>query len=261
MRIGFIQFKPLLGKKKENLERAEALLNDVNAEIVVLPELFNTGYLFLSKEEIQPLAEDKDGDTIRMLKYSAKRNNLNIVAGFAEFSNGEIYNSAVLVRKDQSIEIYRKIHLFYKEKELFTPGNIKPTVYNVDGIKIGIIVCFDYFFPELIRTLALKGASIICHPSNLVLPFAPIVMPVRSIENRVFTITANRIGREKKDNIEYKFIGMSQITDPTGKVLKRASKDKEEVQIVDIDVAEAENKWLNEKNNIFKDRREDMYFV
>jgi len=105
------------------------------------------------------------------------------------------------------------------------------------------------------RTLALKGADIVAHPANLVLPYAPRAMPIRSLENRVFSITANRIGEERG----LRFIGMSQINSPRAEILLRASEDKEEVGVVEINIEEARNKRLNEFNDIFKDRRPEHY--
>ena len=113
------------------------------------------------------------------------------------------------------IGCYRKTHLFFEETLFFTPGDTGFHVWDIGPAKIGIMVCFDWYYPESARTLALKGADIIRHPSNLVLPNCPDSMPVRCLENRVFAVTCNRIGNEArggKDQLTY--IGNSEVVTP-----------------------------------------------
>jgi len=110
------------------------------------------------------------------------------------------------------------------------------------------------------RSMALKGAEIIAHPSNLVLPHCPQAMITRCLENRIYAITADRIGNESRVPDEsFHFIGQSQVVDPDGKILIRASETDEEVQIIEIDLDKARTKFLNNTNDIFKDRRPDLY--
>jgi predicted amidohydrolase len=112
------------------------------------------------------------------------------------------------------------------------------------------------------RTLALRGAELILHPSNLILPYCPHVMPYRCLENRVFAITANRIGVESRKNDQtLRFIGMSQIASPLGEILARASDDQEELLTVEINPELARNKSINPYNDLFKDRRPEMYVL
>lgn len=123
-----------------------------------------------------------------------------------------------------------------------------------------MLICFDYMFPEAARILALKGAQIICHPANLVLPiYGQEITKSRAIENRVFWIMANRCGQDKRDNKELNFTGESQIVDPTGKILFRASADEEILKVMEIDPKAANNKWVTEANDLFADRRADLY--
>ena len=122
------------------------------------------------------------------------------------------------------------------------------------------MICFDWRFPEIVRSLALNGAEIIAHPSNLVLPHCPQAMITRCLENRVYAITANRVGNENRiPNETLHFIGQSQVVDPDGNILIRASEIEEEVQIVEVDLGKARDKFINSKNDIFKDRRPDLY--
>jgi predicted amidohydrolase len=122
------------------------------------------------------------------------------------------------------------------------------------------MICFDWIFPETVRTLALNGAQLIAHPANLVLPYCPDAMITRSIENRVFTATANRTGKERLScGEELTFIGGSQVTGIDGKRLGRLSRHEENVLVVEINPAEADNKAITDKNNIFTDRKPGLY--
>lgn len=262
MKVGFVQMEPKLLDLNANLSKAERLIGEAakqGAKLIVLPELFDTGYNFETKEEVAEIAQQiPDGETTQFLVEQAREHEVFTVAGTAEKDErGKLYNSAVIVGPIGwgYIGKYRKIHLFYREKLFFEPGNLGFHVFNIGIAKVGIMICFDWFFPESMRTLALKGADIVAHPANLVLPYAPRAMPIRSLENRVFSITANRIGEERG----LKFIGMSQINSPKAEILLRASEDKEEVGVVDINIEEARNKKLNEFNDIFKDRKPEYY--
>ena len=256
MKVGFLQTSPVFGKKDENIDTALAKINQLDADLVVLPELFSTGYQFTSKEETLALAEIvPDGQTTRVLINLSKEKDLYIVAGLSERENGRCYNSAVLVGPHGFIGCYRKLHLFYNEKKWFEPGNVELNVYDIGLAKIGIMICFDWFFPEVARNLALKGADIICHPANLVLPYCPQAMITRCLENRVFAITANRIGTEKRSKEQLTFIGTSQIVGTKGEVLYRASTDRDETIVVEINPMNARDKQVTPVNHLFNDRR------
>lgn len=261
MKLGFYQFRPRFGAKEENLSKIEAALNGLEADILVLPELCTTGYLFATREELWNLAEPiPDGRTVRRLLKIARRNRLNLVAGIAEQAKDKLYNSALLITSDRQIHKYRKAHLFFHEKEIFDPGDTRFPVQEIDGVKIGILICFDYLFPEATRRLALSGAQIICHPSNLVLAeYGQLISRARAIENRIFWILANRCGVEKRGRERLNFTGTSQIISPKGKLLAQASKVRECLKVVEVDPDEAKDKWVTPTNNIFEDRREDLY--
>jgi len=148
---------------------------------------------------------------------------------------------------------------FDREKLFFQPGAKTPAVSPIEGGKIGMMVCFDWFYPEVARVLAIDGAQVICHPSNLVLPWCQDAMRTRSIENRVFSITSNRIGTEKRGNIALTFTGKSQIVDPSGEVIVSASERSESLKIADVDLDEALNKSVTPNNDLFKDRKVAFY--
>ena len=123
------------------------------------------------------------------------------------------------------------------------------------------MICFDWRFPETARTLALLGADLIAHPSNLVLTHCPQAMITRCLENRVFAITADRVGTEDRlEGETLNFMGQSQVVDPNGNILIRASILDEAVHVVHLDLNLARNKALNSRNHIFNDRRIDLYY-
>ena len=262
MKIGFLQFKPEFGSVKLNSEKIYKTLIDKDFDLMVLPELANSGYLFSNFGELESTAEEIPNSIFSEKLFDlCKKKNAYIVSGICEKSGDKFYNSSVLYYPKGEYKVYRKIHLFDSEKKWFTPGNIPLEVHDIGIYKLGMMVCFDWIFPETARTLTLKGAQIIAHPSNLVMPYCQNAMFVRALENHVFTITANRTGKDIKQNgDELYFTGESVMLSPKGKYLVRASEDKEECVIVDIDVSEAENKNINENNNLFEDRRSDMYF-
>ncbi len=267
MKVGFMQFSPLLGRKKENVERVINSLRGAKADLLVLPELFSTGYLFLNEEELRRSAETiPGGPTVSEFLELAKEENTNLVFGIAERADDKLFNSSVLLTPKGDFFVYRKLHLFDREKLLFSPGDKKLEVFDIGEVKIGMMICFDWIFPEVARTLALKGADIICHPSNLILPYCQEAMITRCIENRVFAITSNRTGREKVGDpaedgggVELTFTGNSQIVDPKGRIVAKADGKEEKVCVVEIDPSLAKDKKVTAKNDIFKDRRRDFY--
>jgi len=259
MKVGYIQNSPIFGEVEKNFSQINKLSSGVNADLIVLPELFATGYTFTSKEEAQEMAEGVDGITANFLKEISNKTGAVIVGGFIEKEGSNIYNAAIMVLDDNIIGTYRKIHLYFKEKKWFSPGNKPFEVHQVNGMNIGMMICFDWIFPESVRSLALLGADIIAHSANLVLPYCQKAMVTRCLGNRVFGITANRIGTEKRGQDEFKFTGGSQITAIDGEILSSAPVNEVLVDVVDIDVLNARNKSLNEYNNLFEDRKPELY--
>ncbi len=261
MKVGFLQMEPDFGRVRRNVERAFSLMGDCEADLMVLPELFNTGYQFASRDEVKALAEEvPEGFTTEAFIYEARKRKTYFVFGIAEKVRDRFFNSAVLVGPEGFIGVYRKIHLFSMERLWFAPGEDGFPVFDIGMARVGLMICFDWLFPEAARVLALEGADIICHPSNLVLPHCPDAMVTRCLENRVFAITANRIGREERiPGKVLNFIGKSQIVSPMGKILYRAPEDREEVRILDISPEEARDKLITPENDIFLDRRKEFY--
>jgi predicted amidohydrolase len=199
VKIGFLQLRPQFGRVKDNVKSAKSLLSGLEDATVVLPELFNTGYLFRNMDEVKELSESASrGYTVGEMKKIAKKQRLNLVFGMAERKDRKYYNSSVFISAAGKVQTYQKVHLFDREKLFFQPGTRTFKAYPIEGAKIGMMVCFDWIYPEVTRILALQGAQIICHPSNLVLPYCQDAMRTRSIENRLFTITAHRCGGSRR---------------------------------------------------------------
>jgi len=295
MKVSVLQFKPKLLDKAHNLGKLSEMLAGIKTDLVVLPELAISGYVFNSHQEVLSIAEEAGkGESFELFTALAKDNDCSIVYGFPELDSSflppstsflrkqespksnevldqvqiqdtntpKLYNSCALINPDGSWHLYRKTHLFYREKLFFSPGDTGFFVCEAkSGVKIGMMICFDWQFPEAARTLALKGAQLICHPSNLVLPWCQQAMKTRSLENRVFSLTSNRIGKEGKGENELTFTGASQILNPKGELLASLSTTEEGIATVDIDPNEANNKQVTELNNAFADRRPEMYYL
>ena len=262
LKIAAIQTSPVFGDIDGNLARALALIPD-GCDLAVLPELFASGYQFRDTAEALAVAEEaapngSGGPVTATLTARAAATGTTLVAGLAERAGDAVYNSAVLIRPDGSREIYRKVHLFDREKEIFAPGDLGFPVFTACGAKIGLMVCFDWIFPEAARSLALAGAQILCHPSNLLLPWCPAAMITRCQENRVFAVTSNRVGHEDRTGQRLDFIGMSEIVSPLGDILKRMGREEEGAVVADIDLDTIE-KQVTPRNHIFDDRRPDQY--
>ncbi|RKX84046.1 MAG: acyltransferase [Spirochaetes bacterium] len=259
-RIGYFQFKPILGDPGANRKVIAESLKGIDADLIVLPELAFTGYSMRDRAAVSELTETPaESQSIDMLTELCSAGNCHIVAGFAEKDEKKLYNSAVLVGPDGLIGVYRKIHLFGFEKELFDPGPDAPVVYDIGGLKVGMMVCFDWFFPETARLLALAGADVIAHPSNLVLDWCQKSMITRCLENNLFAVTANRFGSETREGKELTFTGGSQITAPRGVILSSASTDSDNVSIIEIDEQQARDKNVTPANHLLNDRRVELY--
>ncbi len=261
MKVGFYQFGPVFGDVTGNIQTVRDALNESEADLIVLPELFNTGYQFVSEGEVRELSEPiPGGDTCEALMQIADDKGIYIVGGVAEREGNKVYNSCVLVGPEGFIGRYRKLHLFYEEKRWFQRGNEPPPVFDLRGARVGLMICFDWFFPETARMLAVQGADILCHPANLIFTLCHQVMLTRCLENRVFAVTCNRTGQEqRKPDKALTYTGGSQIVDPHGNLLSRAGETESEGQVVEIDPETARDKNFNEFNNILDDRRVDVY--
>jgi predicted amidohydrolase len=227
---------------------------------VVLPELFNTGYLFRSRAEALALSEDAGrGPTVRRLAEFARDQGTTIVAGLCERRGRDPFNSAVWVRPRGPSGVYRKVHLFDREKRFFRPGREPWPVFRLGAARIGVLICFDWRFPEAARSLALAGADLLAHPSNLVQRPCQESMRTRALENRVFAVTANRVGEDHQGRDRIRFTGRSQLVSPDGGVLVRAGAGRPWARVMTVDLREARDKWVTAVNHLFRDRFPALY--
>ena len=257
LKIAQIQFSPRLGKLLYNLKKVEELLEKSRtADLVIIPELANTGYNFNDRTHALELASEVGkSDFAEMLRETSRKQNQYIVSGFHEKEGDELFNTSLLFSPAGEIGKYRKIHLFLNEKEIYSKGNLGLSVFQVEGFKMGMLICFDYHFPEVWRIMALKGAGFIAHPSNLITYKAFKVVPAQAVVNRIFIFTTNRIGTEG----DVSFSGRSFAVDPEGEIIAEASRDQEEILFTTFNPDFARNKMLTEKNHVLSDRFPEDY--
>lgn len=261
------QFSPQFGDIEGNLERICRMIVSCGADLIVFPELSLSGYQFQNRDEAFSLAiEIPGGREIDILQQAANDTDTHVVLGVAERSGDSLYNSALLIKpaakiidNDEAVTIYRKLHLFDREKEIFNPGATALKAVDTIVGRIGMMICFDWIFPEVARILALDGAQILCHPSNLVLQYCQRAMFARSVENGVYSITCNRIGTESRTEKELTFTGSSQILGNRGELLAQAGSDSEEIIRVEIEPAVADDKMISDNNHVLSDRRTEYY--
>jgi predicted amidohydrolase len=254
------------------LERNRALTKDAvreavaaGARLIVLPELSNSGYVFESAEEARACAEPADGPMLRSWSEEAERGDAVVVGGFCELGeDGLLYNSAAVVDGGGVLAVYRKLHLWDREQLVFEPGRDCAPVLETRIGRIGVGVCYDLNFPEVARGLALAGADIVVLPANF--PGHPRPEGERPIEvtlamatahlNHVFVAVCDRCGDER--GVEW--VGGSVICDQEGWILAGPPEGGGPGMVVaDCDFALARNKAWNERNDVFGDRRPDLY--
>jgi predicted amidohydrolase len=260
VKVGFFQFAPIFGSPDKNRQTLVEGVSQSGVDLLVAPELATSGYFFPSTAEAERLAEPIPGPTTEALEKAAAESGTTVVTGIAERGGNILYNSAVIVGPEGLIGTYRKVHLFNEEKLHFSPGTDDFFIFELQGVRVGVLVCFDHMFPEAARSLALRGAQIICHPSNLVLPeYAQLTSRVRALENRVFWILANRWGEESVADRTLTYTGTSQVVHPRGTILSRADARSDMISTVEIDPDDAKNKLVTPLNDLFEDRRPELY--
>lgn len=268
VKVAAIQMDVEFGEKKHNLRQTLAFIDDAatqGASLVVLPELCLTGYMFDSRKELASLAEDvPEGEACRTWAAKAKERNVHIVAGLPERDGSRFYNTAVLIGPDGFIGKHRKLHSWDQEKLFMEPGDLGLQVFHTPVGRIGVTICYDAFFPEVLRILALLGVDIICDPTNWVLvpdiitpenPPTPYLHMAGTILNGVFMICADRVGSERGCD----YLGHSCVIGPKGFVTGPASYNKEEILVAEINTSEARCKLWSGLADRMNDRRTDIY--
>ncbi|KAA0000105.1 MAG: carbon-nitrogen hydrolase family protein [Thermoplasmata archaeon] len=257
MKVCVVSASPKVGNKKRNIKKMKKYIDKEEADLYIFGEMFLTGYV--CREEIFSLAEDGEGDSIREIKEIAEQRNCSIVFGMPfEERKGMVYNSAVLARP-KSIGIYKKNFLAnfgpFEEKFFFSPGNDMP-VFKVKNFNIGMCICYDIFFPELIKGLVLKGADLIvcisASPSITKIYFER-VLPARATENTAFVVYSNLVGEEEG----LSFWGGSQAYTPRGELIDKAEYFKEDYIVCNID--EEELKEARIARPTLRDTKADLF--
>jgi predicted amidohydrolase len=244
MLVAAAQIEPKLAEPERNLEACLARLEEAaaaGAELLVLPECAVPGYMFESAEEALPFAEEIPGPSSEVLERESRRLGMHVVCGLLERDGDTLRNAAVLVGPDGLVGTYRKTHLPFLGVDRFVVPGDELTVYDTPLGRIGVEICYDLRFPEVTRTLALKGADIVAHPTNF--PMAAkvqteLITVARAAENRIYLLTANRVGKERSGE----FCGWSQIVDPYGTRLAEAGETEEALLVADVDVEKARDK-------------------
>jgi predicted amidohydrolase len=265
MQVAVAQMQPRLGENERNLDAGLARLEEAvaaGAELLVLPECAIPGYMFGSLEEAMPFAEEIPGPTTEALEEACRRVGAHVVCGLLEREGDVLYNAAVLVGPEGLIGSYRKTHLPFLGVDRFTTPGDELSVFDTPLGRIGLEICYDLRFPEVTRTLALRGADIVAHPTNF--PMAAkvqteVITLARAAENRIYLLTANRVGKERSGE----FCGWSQIVDPFGKRLAEADETEEKLLVADIDLEQARDKDYvipgEYELYLFGDRRPALY--
>jgi predicted amidohydrolase len=274
VRVAVVQFDPQVGinNRETNLLRSLALAQEAvegGANLVVLPELSNAGYFFSSRQDAFEHAESvPDGRSVQAWIDFARQQQVFLVAGLAEREGMRLFNTGVLVGPDGFIGKYRKAHLWNLEKLWFTPGDVGFPVFETSIGRIGLLICWDIWFPEVPRILSQQGADIICSLNNWVWTPPPLfddagkcmasyLTMTAAHVNNVFIAAASRIGEERGA----RYLGCSLIAGTNGWPISAvASADQQEILFADIDLTSSRSAAIwNNLNDLHRDRRADLY--
>lgn len=263
--------------KEENVENAESLVRDAaaaGADIILLQELFRTPY-FPKKNvaEYFELARPADDNPL-LNRFSALADELDVVLpiSFFERQNNAKYNSIAIFDADGSrLGVYRKSHIpdapGYEEKYYFNPGDSGFKVWDTAHAKIGVGICWDQWFPEAARAMALKGAEILFYPTAIGTevkhpewsskhPWQRCMMG-HAVANTMPVVASNRVGTEQEGDLETTFYGSSFIADEYGEIVTEASEDAREFVTAELDLPAIRNR--RDEWSLFRDRRPDLY--
>ena len=268
-KITCVQMDVAIGDVEANrrgiVERMQAAAES-GAELVIFPECALTGYCFDSLEEATPFAETIDGRSSEAISEVCRETGAHAVVGFIEKDGPDFYNAAMLVGPDGVIGDYRKVHLpFLGVDRFLTPGDKQFRVFELPFGRIGINICYDASFPEAARALKLLGAELIILPTNWptgAWRTAEFIINARACENHINFAAVNRCGVERG----WDFIGRSKVVDFNGDTLGEASREGEEMLVIEVDLQEAnKNKIVNVAGSYeidrLADRRPEFYRI
>ncbi|AWM91584.1 carbon-nitrogen hydrolase [Pseudomonas sp. 31-12] len=266
--VACCQVAPKIGDLAYNRTLTERAIRSAalqGAQVVVLPELVQSGYLFADHDEALSLSETTDGPTLRLWTALAKELNVVVVGGFCERLQGdELANSAAMIDPQGLRAVYRKAHLWDAESEIFSPGNDAPPVVETVHGRIGMLICYDLEFPEWVRLPALAGAELLCAPVNWPDgPRPPTERPAEVVRvqanasvNRMFIAACDRHGHERGVG----WVQGSVIVDADGYPLAGpAEQGGEQILLATLNLAEARNKRISARNDLHRDRRLGLY--
>lgn len=271
LRIAVCQYAPAVGELAANREAAVAWAQRAAAEgagLVVLPELASSGYVFADLGEARACAEPVDGPFVEALTQVCRQYGTYVVAGMDELGPSGLHNSAVVVGPEGGIATYRKLHLFYDEKSWFVPGD-HLVVVDLPFGRLGMLICYDLWFSEAMRGLALAGAEVVAVPTNWVASFKRTVADERgwiqgdlvavagAAQNGLVVACADRIGSERQT----RFLGASLVVGADGwPVAGPAPLDGECLLVADVDLASvAAARRRTPRNHLLDDRRPEAY--
>ncbi|MFI9771434.1 carbon-nitrogen hydrolase family protein [Streptomyces sp. NPDC052415] len=258
MRTALLQSSGRPGSVVENLkvlDEAAGRAAAAGAGLLITPEMFLTGYAI--GDGIARLAEPADGDSADAVAEIASRHGLALAYGYPERDGETVYNSAQLISADGTRQAnYRKTHLFgCFERDHFAPGERQVVQAELNGLRVGILICYDVEFPENVRAHALAGTDLLVVPTAQMHPFqfvAESMIPVRAFENQMYVAYVNRAGREG----EFEFVGLSALAGPDGVARARAGRGEE---LVFADTDPAFLAAAREANPYLQDRRPGLY--
>jgi predicted amidohydrolase len=267
MRIAAVQLDVMLADVPGNLQRMIDKVRETRtagAELTIFPECALTGYCFANLDEARPYAESIPGPSVHRMVQVCRELGGFVVFGMLESDQDRIFNALALVGPDGLIGSYRKIHLPFLGVDMYTDFGDRPfAVHEINGVRLGMNICYDGGFPEPARCMTLMGADLIVLPTNWPPggePAADYAINTRAMENTVYYAAVDRIGIERGVS----FIGKSKICDPLGKTIAFADHTDPAILYADIDVTRSRNKHLirkagvNEVNRI-ADRHPEMY--
>lgn len=234
MKIGYLQFD-IKRDEVANINIIDNLLSKKRGDLFVLPELINHGYLFTDKEEVYKYSHIvPNSDFIQKMCQLSSKYNCCLIFGIIEKENDNLFNTAVIVNKGQYVDKYRKKHLSDYEKKYYSSGD-KETIVKINGVRIGIQICFDLWFPEISRYYLKRKVDLMCVLGNFGNKNTFDIARTRSLENVTPVVLANRIGEEKNTEINATFFGHSTIINHLGKNVKLTTKMINDIQVIDYD--------------------------
>ena len=266
-RVAACQISLDIENPAQNFARANKAIADAivqGAQIIVLPELTNSGYAFTSVAEVQERSTTLDGELISHWKEIAHQSDVVIVAGLALSVDSRLYNASVVIDKSGLLGWYSKVHLFGDEHQFFKAGEKPPLVVNTSHGRIATMVCYDVEFPEWVRLAMLDRAVLLAIPTNwpnlgqLIhgTPMEAVRVQAAASVNKMVAVAADRSGAERG----HSWVCSSVITDFEGNIKSIAERDSEdEIQILVADVELPVDTSITPKNDVRKDRKPDLY--